>query len=149
MKLATTASLCNHQCVVSMLQKLLPVRCNRKSSIKRDCRVLRYQEKNWRSEIVFLILIHRNMIITMLRYAYFPQFRHSQWVKMHVTVMLAELCRICWLNHETNQQLRDKTITAMLSRYFVPGVIINKLNASLHGNHIDNRYIFGLPFLPF
>ena len=29
---------------------------------------------------------------------------------MHVTVMLAELCRICWLNHETEHQLRDKTI---------------------------------------
>ena len=26
--------LCNHQCVVSVLQKMLPVRCNRKSSIK-------------------------------------------------------------------------------------------------------------------
>ena len=91
-KPATTASLCNHQCVVSVLQKILPVRCNSKSSIKF---LLRYQEKNWRSEIVFLILIHRNMIKTILRYAYFPQFWRSQWVKMHVTVMLAELCRIC------------------------------------------------------
>ena len=75
-KPATTASLCNHQCVVSMLQKMLPVRCNRKSSIKL---LLGYQEIKWRSEIVFLILIHRNMIIiTMLRYANFPQFQHSQ-----------------------------------------------------------------------
>ena len=29
---------------------------------------------------------------------------------MHVKVMLAELCRICWLNHETKHQLRAKTI---------------------------------------
>ena len=31
---ATTGILCNNQCVVSMRQKMLPVRCNKKSSIK-------------------------------------------------------------------------------------------------------------------
>ena len=31
---ATTGILCNHQCVVSMSQKMLPVRCNKNSSIK-------------------------------------------------------------------------------------------------------------------
>ena len=31
----------------------------------------------------------------------------------------------------------------------MPGVIIDKLNASLYRNHIDNRYIFCLPFPPF
>ena len=36
------ASLCNHQCVVQMLQKMLPVHCNRKYSIKR---LIRYQGK--------------------------------------------------------------------------------------------------------
>ena len=52
--------------------------------------------------------------ITMLRYAYFSQFGHSQLIKMQVTVMLAELCRVCWLNHGTNHQLRDKTINCNL-----------------------------------
>ena len=40
---ATTGILCNHQCVVSMRQKMLPVRCNKISSIKH---LLVYQEKN-------------------------------------------------------------------------------------------------------
>ena len=40
---ATTGILCNHQCVVSMRQKMLPVRCNKKSAIKH---LLVYQEKN-------------------------------------------------------------------------------------------------------
>ena len=39
---ATTGILCNHQCVVSMRQKMLPVRCNKNSSIKH---LLVYQEK--------------------------------------------------------------------------------------------------------
>ena len=52
------ASLCNHQCVVPMIQKMLPVRCNRNSSIKH---LLRYQEKNWRSEIVFLECLFINI----------------------------------------------------------------------------------------
>ena len=54
------ASLCNHQCVVPMIQKMLPVRCNRNSSIKH---LLRYQEKNWRSEIVFLECLFIGMTI--------------------------------------------------------------------------------------
>ena len=40
---ATTGILCNHQCIVSMRQKMLPVRCNKNSSIKH---LLVYQEKN-------------------------------------------------------------------------------------------------------
>ena len=40
---ATTGILCNHQCVVSMRQKKLPVRCIKNSSIKH---LLVYQEKN-------------------------------------------------------------------------------------------------------
>ena len=39
---ATIGILCNHQCVVSMRQKMLPVRCNKNSSIKH---LLVYQEK--------------------------------------------------------------------------------------------------------
>ena len=39
---ATTEFLCNHQCVVSMRQKMIPVRCNKNSSIKH---LLVYQEK--------------------------------------------------------------------------------------------------------
>ena len=124
--------------------KMLPVRCNRKSSIKL---LLHYQGKKWRSEIVFLILIHRNMI-TMLRCAYFPQFRRSQWSKMHVMVMLAELCRICWLNHETNHHLRDKIINCN-DFEVICARCHHKLNASLHRNHIDSRYIYCLPFRPF
>ena len=40
---ATIGILCNHQCVVAMRQKMLPVRCNKNSSIKY---LLVYQEKN-------------------------------------------------------------------------------------------------------
>ena len=43
---------------VPMIQKMLPVRCNRKSSIKR---LLRYQEKKWRSEIVFFECLFINI----------------------------------------------------------------------------------------
>ena len=39
---AATGILCNHQCVVSMRQKMLPVCCNKNSSIKL---LLVYQEK--------------------------------------------------------------------------------------------------------
>ena len=47
---ATTGVLCNHQCVVSMRQKMLPVRCNKNSSIKH---LLVYQEKTNKIVIVF------------------------------------------------------------------------------------------------
>ena len=50
--------------------------------------------------------------------------------------MLAEPC--CF-NHETEHQLRDNTINHNVSRYFELSVIIDKLNASLYRNHIDNR----------
>ena len=47
---ATAGILCNHQCVVSMRQKMLPVRCNKNSSIKH---LLVCQEKNNKVVIVF------------------------------------------------------------------------------------------------
>ena len=47
---ATTGLLCNHQCVVSMRQKMLPVRCNKNSSMKH---LLVYQEKNQSSNRFF------------------------------------------------------------------------------------------------
>ena len=51
---ATTGILCNHQCVVSMRQKMLPVRCNKNSSIKH---LLVYQEKKQQSSNRFLDVI--------------------------------------------------------------------------------------------
>ena len=51
---ATTGILCNHQCVVSMRQKMLPVRCNKNSPIKH---LLVYQEKNKQSSNRFLDVI--------------------------------------------------------------------------------------------
>ena len=50
----TTGILCNHQCVVSMRQKMLPVRCNKNSSIKH---LLVYQEKQKQSSNRFLDVI--------------------------------------------------------------------------------------------
>ena len=47
---ATTGILYNHQCVVSMRQKMLPVRCIENSSIKH---LLVYQEKTNKVVIVF------------------------------------------------------------------------------------------------
>ena len=69
---ATTGILCNHQCVVSMRQKMLPVRCNKKSSIKH---LLVYQEKSNKVVIVFWMLFHGNMTTAALRHADFTQFR--------------------------------------------------------------------------
>ena len=40
---ATTGIMCNHQCVLSMRQKMLSVRCNKNSSLKH---LLVHQEKN-------------------------------------------------------------------------------------------------------
>ena len=69
---ATTGILCNHQCVVSMRQKMLPVRCNKNSSIKH---LLVYQEKKNKVVIVFWMLFHGNMTTAALRHADFTQFR--------------------------------------------------------------------------
>ena len=52
------SSLYNHQCVVPMIQKMLPVRCKGKSSLKH---LLRYKENNWRSEILFLECLFINI----------------------------------------------------------------------------------------
>ena len=69
---ATTGILCNHQCVVSMRQKMLPVRCNKNFSIKH---LLVYQEKTNKVVIVFWMLFHGNMTTALLRRADFTQFR--------------------------------------------------------------------------
>ena len=69
---ATTGILCNHKCVVSMRQKMLPVRCNKKSSIKH---LLVYQEKKNEVVIVFWMLFHGNMTTDALRHEDFTQFR--------------------------------------------------------------------------
>ena len=42
-----------------------------------------------------------------------------------------ELCWICSPNHELNHQLLGRAKTAMLTAVCVPGVITNKINASL------------------
>ena len=68
---ATTGILCNHQCVVSMRQKMLPVRCNKNSSIKH---LLVYQEKKTKSSNRFWMLFHGNMTTAALRRADFTQF---------------------------------------------------------------------------
>ena len=67
---ATTGILCNHQCVVSMRQKMLPVRSNKNSSIKH---LLVYQEKKPKVVIVFWMLFHGNMTTAALRRADFTQ----------------------------------------------------------------------------
>ena len=68
---ATTGILCNHQCVVSMRQKMLPVRCNKNSSITH---LLVYQEKKPKVVIVFGRLFYGNMTTAALRRADFTQF---------------------------------------------------------------------------
>ena len=54
-----------------MRQKMLPVRCNKISSIKH---LLVYQEKQ-QSSNRFWMLFHGNMTTAALRHADFPQFR--------------------------------------------------------------------------
>ena len=60
-----------------MRQKMLPVRCNKNSSIKH---LLVYQEKKPKVVIVFFMLFHGNMKTAALRRADFTQFRqlHSK-----------------------------------------------------------------------
>ena len=54
-----------------MRQKMLPVRCNKNSSIKH---LLVYQEKNPQSNNRFWMLFHGNMTKAALRRADFTQF---------------------------------------------------------------------------
>ena len=69
---ATTGIMCNHQCVVSMRQKMLPVRCNKNSSIKH---LLVYQEKTQSSNRFFFWMLFHGIITTAaLRRADFTQF---------------------------------------------------------------------------
>ena len=55
-----------------MRHKMVPVRCNKNSSIKH---LLVYQEKQNKVVIVFLMLFHGNMTTAALKYADFTQFR--------------------------------------------------------------------------
>ena len=82
---ATTGILCNHQCVVSMRQKMLPVRCNKKYSIKH---LLVYQEKNPKSSNRFWMLFYGNMTTAALRRADFTQFWQLHSKKASVTAKL-------------------------------------------------------------
>ena len=68
----TTGILCNHQCVVSMRKKMLPVRCNNKNSSIKHLQV--YQEKTPKVVIVFWMLFHGNMTTAAPRRADFTQF---------------------------------------------------------------------------
>ena len=79
---ATTGILCNHQCVVSMRQKMLPVRCNKNSLIKH---LLVYQEKKPKEVIVFWMLFHGKMTTAALRHADFTQFWQLHLKKAPVT----------------------------------------------------------------
>ena len=82
---ATTGILCNRQCVVSMRQKMLPVRCNKYSSIKD---LLVYQEKKPKVVIVFWMLFHGNMTTAALRRADFTQFWQLHWKEAPVTAKI-------------------------------------------------------------
>ena len=86
---ATTGILCNHQCVVSMRQKMLPARCNKKSSIKH---LLVYKEHPPppppKVVIVVWMLFHGNMATAALRRADFTQFWQLHLKKAPVTAKL-------------------------------------------------------------
>ena len=82
---ATTGILCNHQCVVAMRQKMLPVRCNKKSSIKH---LLVYQDKKPQCSNHFWMLFHGNMTTAALRRADFTQFLQLHLKKAPVTAKL-------------------------------------------------------------
>ena len=68
---ATMTHLGNHQCVVSMRQKLLPVRFNK--FLNKTLASL--PRKKIQSGNRFWMLLHVNMITAVLRHAYSPQFR--------------------------------------------------------------------------
>ena len=63
------------------------------------------------------------------------------------------MSRSCWqnfvgfVNHETNHQLRDKTISCNVIAVLCAWCH-HKLNECLYQNYIDNRYTFCLPFPP-
>ena len=82
---AITGILCNHQCVESMRQKMLPVRCNKNPSIKT---LLVYQEIKIIVVIVFWMLFHVNMTTAALRRADFTQFWQLHLKKAPVTAKL-------------------------------------------------------------
>ena len=68
-----------------MRQKMLPVRCNKNSSIKH---LLVHHEKNPKVVIVFEMLFHGNMTKAALRHADFTQFKQLHWKKAPVTAKL-------------------------------------------------------------
>ena len=91
---ATTGILCNHQCVVSMRQKMLPVRCNKNSSIKH---LLVYQENKNKIVIVFWLLFHGNMTPACL--------------DMQISLILGSYTRkkhLSWQNSRTLLDLQSK-----------------------------------------
>ena len=69
---ATMAHLGNHQSVVSMRQKMLPVRCN---TIPQKTLASLPRKKIQSGNRFFWMLLHVNMITALLRHAYSPQFR--------------------------------------------------------------------------
>ena len=100
---ATTGILCNHQCVVSMRQKMLPVRCNKNSSIKH---LLVYQVV-----IVFWMLFHGNMTsAALLKTCRFHSILAVTLEKSTCHGKTQELCWICSPNHELNHQLLGRAI---------------------------------------
>ena len=68
-----------------MRQKMLPVRCNKNSSIKH---LLIYQEKKKESSNRFWMLFHGHMTTAALRRADFTQFRQLHLNKTPVTTKL-------------------------------------------------------------
>ena len=68
---ATMAHLGKNLCIVSMRQKMLPVRCNK--ILNKTLASL--PRKRYKVVIVFWMLLHVNMITAVLRHAYSPKFR--------------------------------------------------------------------------
>ena len=84
-----------------MRQKMLPVRCNKNSSIKH---LLVYQEKKPKVVIVFWMLFHGNMTTAALRHADFNQFRQLHQKKAPVTAKLKNCVgfKVQTMNYITN-----------------------------------------------
>ena len=104
---ATTGILCNHQCVVSMRQKMLPVRCNKNSSIKH---LLVYQEKKPQSSNLFLNVISWEYDNSC---AYTCRLHSILAVTLEKSTGHGETPELCWIcspNHELNHQLLGRAI---------------------------------------
>ena len=73
-KPATTTHLGNHQCVVSMRQKMLPVRCNKLVN-----RTLVSLPRKKHEVVIVFYDITCKYDNSLLRYAYSPHFRQLHW----------------------------------------------------------------------